>query len=143
MKHILIALATVALTAQVGAQEPKTTNPAAALQGTWVLTSMNGQNAPEGSPEISLTFTGEKYQQAIAGEVNERGTFTVDASKKPMSLDLVITEGGDAGKTQVGIFEVTGDSLRVNFAAAGDGQRPADFTAKEGGVMFAAKKKKA
>jgi uncharacterized protein (TIGR03067 family) len=141
MKHILTALVTVALAAQVSAQQPKATNPAATLQGTWVLTSMNGQNAPEGSPEISLTFTGEKYNQAIAGQVNERGTFTVDASKKPMSLDLVITEGDDAGKTQLGIFEVTGDTLRVNFDAAGGGQRPADFTAKEGGIMFAAKKK--
>ncbi len=143
MKHLLIALATVALTAQVGAQDPKTTNPAAALQGTWVVTSINGQSAPEGSPEMTLTFTGEKYQQAVGGEVNERGTFVADGSKKPMTLDLVIAEGSDAGKTQLGIFEVTGDTMRANLDTPGAAQRPADFTIKEGGVMFAAKKKKA
>ena len=142
MKHLLIALATVVLAAQVIAQEtPKAKNPAAALQGTWVVTSINGQTPPEGSPEMTLTFTGEKYQQAVGAEVNERGTFIVDASKKPMSLDLVIVEGTDAGKTQLGIFEVTGDTMRANLDMPGAGQRPTDFTIKEGGVMFAAKKK--
>ena len=90
---------------------------------------------------MTLTFTGEKYQQAVGAEVNERGTFTVDASKKPMSLDLVIVEGSDAGKTQLGIFEVTGETMRANLDMPGAGQRPADFTIKEGGVMFAARKK--
>ena len=51
MKHLLIALATVVLAAQVIAQEtPKAKNPAAALQGTWVVTSINGQTRPRGFP---------------------------------------------------------------------------------------------
>jgi uncharacterized protein (TIGR03067 family) len=139
MTHFSIVIALVGLSTGVLAQGSKS---AAALQGTWVVTSLNGQAVPEGSPQLTLTFSGDKYHQTLAGQVNERGTFKVDASKKPMTIDLAITEGDDAGKTQLGIVEVTGDTMRCNLDAPGAGQRPADFTVKSG-VMFTAKKQKA
>jgi uncharacterized protein (TIGR03067 family) len=142
MTHFSMVIAGVALAASVFAQAPKKTTGAAALQGTWVITSLNGQPAPEGSPEMTLTFTGDKYHQTVGGEVNERGTIKVDASKKPMTIDLIIAEGQDAGKTQLGLFEVTGDTLRANLDTPGAKQRPADFTVKEGSIMFTGKKKK-
>ena len=131
-----------ALAAGVLAQDAQDTKGAAALQGTWVITSVNGQTAPEGSPEMTLTFTGDKYHQTLAGEVNERGSIKLDASKKPMTIDLIITEGSDAGKTQLGIIEVTGDTVRANLDTPGTSQRPTDFTVKEGFVMFEGKRKK-
>jgi uncharacterized protein (TIGR03067 family) len=75
--------------------------------------------------------------------VNERGNFKVDAAKKPMAIDLIITEGGDAGKIQLGLVEVSSDTLRLSFDIPGGGQRPSDFTVKEGDIMVVAKKKKA
>jgi uncharacterized protein (TIGR03067 family) len=72
--------------------------------------------------------------------VNERGTFKVDATKKPMTIDLAITEGNDAGKTQLGVFEVTGDSMRCSFNPPGSTERPASLT--EGALVVAAKKSK-
>jgi uncharacterized protein (TIGR03067 family) len=114
-----------------------------ALQGTWVVTSMNGQDAPAGAPELSITFTGDKYHQALGGDVNERGSYKIDTSKKPMTIELTITEGQDAGKTQLGVFEVTADTLRANLDTPGANQRPSDFTAKEGSLLFVAKKKPA
>ncbi len=112
-----------------------------ALQGTWVLTSINGQEAPAGAPELSITFTGDKYHQTLGGEVNERGGYKIDSSKKPMTIELTITEGQDAGKTQLGVFEISGDTLRANLDSPGANQRPTDFTAKEGALLFVAKKK--
>jgi uncharacterized protein (TIGR03067 family) len=142
MTHFSMVIAGVALAAGVLAQESKNTAAAAALQGTWVIISINGQTAPEGSPEMTLTFTGDKYHQTVGGDVNERGTIKVDASKKPMTIDLIITEGPDAGKTQVGIIEVSGDTVRANLDTPGAEQRPSDFTIKESFVMFVGKKKK-
>ena len=114
-----------------------------ALQGTWVVTTMNGQEAPAGAPELSITFTGDKYHQTLGGQVNERGSYKVDASKKPMTIELTITEGQDAGKTQLGVFDITGDTLRANLDTPGANQRPTDFTAKEGSLLFVAKKQPA
>jgi uncharacterized protein (TIGR03067 family) len=120
--------------------KPQIAKGAAALQGTWALGSINGQAATEGS-ELTLTFEGNRYYQTFGGTVNERGTFKVDATKKPMTIDLTITEGNDAGKTQLGVFEVTGDIMRCSFNAAGSTERPASLT--EGALVVAAKKSKA
>ena len=141
MTNLFSIIVGIALSAGVTAQDSKDTKGAAALQGTWVITSFNGQAAPEGAPEMTLTFTADKYHQTLGGEVNERGTIKLDASKKPMMIDLIITEGSDAGKTQLGIFEVTGDTLRAVLDTPGTNQRPTDFTVKEGFIMFVGKKK--
>jgi len=143
MNHLHTFVAVMALTAGVLAQGAKDTTGAAALQGTWQITSLNSQTMPEGAPSLSLTFTGDTYHQTLGGEVNERGTIKVDASKKPMAIDLVIKEGDDAGKTQLGIIEVTGDTMRASLAAPGDTQRPTDFTVKEGVFLIVGKKSKA
>ena len=115
----------------------KPTAAAVALQGTWLITSINGKAAPE---EFTLTFTGDKYAQAVGGTVNERGTIKVDATKKPMTIDLMITEGTDAGKTQLGVFEVSGDTLRANFNTPDAKERPASL--KEGALIVEGKKQK-
>ena len=91
---------------------------------------------------MTLTFTGDKYHQTVGGQINERGTIKLDAAKKPMTIDLIITEGSDAGKTQLGIIEATGDTLRASFGFAGAPQRPTDFTVKEGSLMVLGKKQK-
>lgn len=140
MKQFSTIVAAVALAASVFAQGSKAT---ASLQGTWVVASINGQAPPDGAAEMSLTFAGDKYHQTLGGEVNERGTFAIDASKKPMTIDLTITEGSDAGKVQLGIVEITGDSMRLALDIPGAKQRPGDFTVKEDGIVVMATKKKA
>ena len=141
MTRFTIAVAVIALAGSVLAQEPKVAKGAAAIQGTWVISSINGQSAPEGSPEMTLTFTGDKYSQAVGGQVNERGTVKIDASTTPMTIDLAIVEGSDAGKNQLGIFEITGDTIRASLDTPGAQQRPKDFTITEGSTMFVGKKK--
>jgi len=146
MKQFAILAMLLAFTPAVLAQGAKPGDPNAAvlasLQGKWVINSFNGQAVGEGGMEVSLTFTGDKYAQAMNGEVNERGTIKLDASKKPMTIDLIITEGSDAGKTQLGVFEVTADKLTANLNTPGTTQRPADFTPQEGFFVFVATKAK-
>ena len=117
-------------------------NGAAALQGTWAVTSLNGQAAPEGAPAMTVTFTGDQYHQTLGGKVIERGTFRLDASKKPMTIDLLIAEGDDAGKAQIGVAEVSGDTMRLSLDTPGAGRRPTDFTVSDGVVVIAGKKTK-
>ena len=130
----------LALAANLLAQAPTAKDAAAALQGTWLITSVNGQSG-DGSSQLTLTFTGDKYHQTLDGQVNERGTIKLDAAKKPMTIDLIITEGADAGKTQLGLIEVTGDTIRANLDAPGGQQRPTDFAIKDSTLMFEGKKK--
>ena len=140
MTSVGMIVAALAFAFGIVAQDVKATDTKQ-LQGTWVIASINGQSMPEGAPPMTLTFAGDKYHQTVGGNVNERGSIKVDASKKPMTIDLLIAEGDDAGKIQLGIFEVTGDTLRANLDTPGAGQRPTDFTVKDGFIMFVGKKK--
>jgi uncharacterized protein (TIGR03067 family) len=146
MTYVRIVLALVVMSVGLGAQAGKSAAPptkaAATLQGTWVIASVNGKPAGEGASELTLTFAGDKYHQAVGGKVNERGTIKIDASKKPMTIDLAITEGSDAGKAQLGIVEVKGDTLRASFDQPGAGKRPTSFETTEGALAIVGKKKK-
>lgn len=111
------------------------------LQGTWVVSTQNGQDAT-GGPETTITITGNKYVQTSAGSVLERGTFTIDASKKPIALDVSVTEGDDAGSTKVGIIDVTETALKAKVSLAGGSTRPSDFAVTDGFVVLTLTKKK-
>lgn len=142
MSHFICMIASLLLTATMAGEQAKPSPGKAALQGTWAITSINGKAAPEGPPELTLTFTADTYHQTFRGQINERGTVKIDATKKPMTIDLIITEGSDAGKTQLGIIEVTGDTLRASFGTPGAPQRPTDFNVKEGSLVVLGKKQK-
>jgi uncharacterized protein (TIGR03067 family) len=141
MNYFGILAGGIALTVGSFTQAVKPTT-AESLQGTWILTSINGQTPPDGAPEVSLTFAGDKYHQTIGGEVNERGTIKLDTTTTPVTIDLVIAEGSDAGKIQLGVVEVTDGTIRCSLNQPGAAQRPGDFTVKEGVIMFVGKKKK-
>jgi uncharacterized protein (TIGR03067 family) len=124
-------LRAVLLSCLVLFQAAQTAPPAAAdakkaldqFQGRWQVVTFNGQDIPAGA-DLALVFTGDKYEVWNQGSVDERGSFKLDLSTKPMSIDFIITGGDDAGKTQLGLAEITGDTLSLAFAAPGDTARP-------------------
>lgn len=111
------------------------------LQGTWVVSTQNGQDAT-GGPETTITITDNKYVQTAAGSVLERGTFTIDESKKPIALDVSVAEGDDAGSTKVGIVDVSEAVMKAKISSAGGSTRPSDFTVTDGFVVLTLTKKK-
>src|SRR5262249_20531293 len=74
--------------------------------------------------ETTITFGGQVYFKA---------KFSVDPAKKPRAIDYTMTEGPTKGKTHLGIYELDGGTVKFCFAAPG-GDRPTDFTAKEGSL---------
>lgn len=139
MKAFIGTIAGMAMVASI-ASTSQDTPFAQALQGTWRLTSLNGRPIPDQGPQVTLSIVGERYQQALDGKVTERGTLKVDASKQPMTVDLAITEGDDAGKAQVGIVELKDGTLRMCLDTPGAGQRPSEFGVKDGVILFEARK---
>jgi uncharacterized protein (TIGR03067 family) len=105
------------------------------IEGIWTATSgsFNGKKVPdEAIAKImaTITFKEGKYTSAVLGNVDEAGTYTIDAKKKPVQIDLMITEGKDKGKTQVGLVKIDGDTMTFAVSKAGIKDRPKDF---EGG----------
>jgi uncharacterized protein (TIGR03067 family) len=122
MKRTVLALAVLLLSAGLAAQGgiKKEFEP---FQGSWTLVSASGQEIPAGM--AGLVFTGEKYEGLTNGKVDERGTIKLDPATKPMmSIDLVIAEGSSAGKTQLGLVAIAGDTMTLILAEPGDTKRP-------------------
>ena len=94
------------------------------LQGKWAIATFNGQDVSS-EAQLFLVFNGDKYEQWNNGSVDERGTIKIDPKTKPMSIDLIITEGNDAGKTQPGVYELTDSTtLSIGLTVPGNTTRP-------------------
>lgn len=107
-----------ALSAQDAAQKELET-----LQGSWVITAVSGRAVPGGTHK-GLVITGDKYQGITNGNADEAGTIQLDVTTKPTAIDLVITEGKSAGKTQLGRVAIAGKKMTLAFAEPGETVRP-------------------
>jgi uncharacterized protein (TIGR03067 family) len=116
-----------------------------ALAGTWEATKVKptGQDEVAPPPGTLLLVIGAdgKYSEKLMGMENETGTLTVDPSKTPKTLDLMILEGNDKGKKQFGLYELKGDTLTIAFAEPGK-DRPADLAGKGADAIVTFKRSK-
>lgn len=117
--------------------EPKAADPAAdraALQGTWqsVSEEMRGGPAPGDPRDHQMIFSGDTFKLVEGEKVLIRGTFTVDPTKSPKVMELVVTEGAgpDPEAKALGIYELTGDELKWCVAEPGADARPEKFETK-------------
>lgn len=115
------------------------------LQGTWQFVSqdIDGKARPAAElAKIKITFIGDKWSVAEGDKVLQAGTHKLDPSKTPAQVDAKVTEGEGKGSTMLGIYELKGDTLQVNFDPQGK-ERPKDFKAAAGlmGVTIKREKK--
>lgn len=119
----------VALSLVAGAPAPKETPkaPPAKLDGEWVVEAIEGppKDAPPGS--VVMRFTDGKISiKEAKREKPEDASYTVDASKKPAQIDIRPDRAGGKDKVIFGIYEVTGDTLKLAFGFDG-AERPTEF----------------
>lgn len=104
-----------------------------ALQGTWQPETLNqaGVAAPaEQLKEITFVIKDNTYTISMGGNEIENGTFKLDSSKKPKTIDFEIQSGNDKGKKQPGIYDLEGDTLKLCLAFPGESDRPKELVAK-------------
>lgn len=128
------SIAALLLTASLAtaADEPK--KELEPFQGTWAVKAItrNGEAVPdEVAQKLSLIIKGNERVVKDGDEVKSKGTFTLDAAKKPKQMDVTVTDGPLAGKTYPGVYELKDDTFTLCLALEGD-TRPDDLTAKEG-----------
>jgi RNA polymerase sigma factor (sigma-70 family) len=105
----------------------------ATLEGTWqVMTfSKDGNEAPKEEAEtIKLVLSGETFTLTHREE-SVTGKFKADPSQKPATFDIEVTEGDKAGESQMGIYELNGDTLTICTAHKGS-PRPTKFESTAG-----------
>jgi uncharacterized protein (TIGR03067 family) len=103
-------------------------------EGDWVLVSSfsDGKKLPaEVVKAMRRTIKGNKFTVTRMGETVASGTFTVDPTKKPKTIDVKRATGPDKDKPMLGIYELDGDNYKVCFAPPGK-ERPTKFFSKAG-----------
>jgi len=106
----------------------------AQLQGEWSMVSAGGggQTMPSASIKNSKRVCkGDETTVIVGGQLLMKAKFILDPSTKPKSIDYQVTGGANTGKTQLGIYELEGDTVKFCFAAPGKA-RPEDFSTSPG-----------
>lgn len=129
------------LTVALGADGPKPDEAErAGLIGTWKLTTAEEAGEPippDRLKDQTLILEASRYVVKRGDEVEEAGTFSIGATGSPKTIDLKIKTGRDEGKTQPGVYQLDGDSLKLAFAKPGAKDRPKAFaTSGDGAALF-------
>ena len=105
-----------------------------AWEGEWAMVAavLNGVAMGQDMVKWCQRITRGDITSVVAGpQVMLKARFTLDHSTAPPAVDYVNLAGGSKGKTQAGIFELSGDTLSVCMAAPGQ-PRPHGFSSKAG-----------
>ena len=105
------------------------------LRATWTATeAQRDGTAADDVVGHRLSFTDSRFQiQSKDGKLLYEGTFRVDPSKDPATIDFEHAEGALKGKAWKGIYALDGDTLTICDNAPNlEKDRPAAFEAKSG-----------
>jgi uncharacterized protein (TIGR03067 family) len=131
---LLIGMAAVAISRAWAEESPAIKADMAKLQGEWSMVSgsADGYAVPDAMLGNSKRVCqGDETTVTIGGQLLMKAKITIDPTKKPKTIDYLMTDGQTKGKKQSGIYELDGDTVRFCFAAPG-ADRPLDFTGKSG-----------
>lgn len=105
------------------------------MQGTWKLVALNqeGETEPlEGQmARLKVIVEGHRRTVRAGSTVYAVSHYRVNPWAQPPTIDVLVTQGGSRGQTMLGIYEITGDRLRVCLAPGGR-ERPRDFSPQIG-----------
>jgi uncharacterized protein (TIGR03067 family) len=104
------------------------------IQGRWrLIHELNdGKEMPaEEASKTRLTFDAAgKWKVEFDGKVVGEGTFTLNTTTRPKTIDYAFTQGEDKGKTFTAIYKLDGDSY--THCGVLKGARPKSFESRPG-----------
>jgi uncharacterized protein (TIGR03067 family) len=110
------------------------------FQGSWALSALAVEGKDIKDAKAKLTVKDEKYTY-VNGDTTNSGIYKVDASKTPMTLDIVCTDGPDKGKTLLAIYQADGDTIKICIAIKGKDRPTALATKADSGTVLETWKK--
>lgn len=106
--HLLFTLGIfVALTDEKPATETRN------LQGTWIVAAAEGRGKPvEQLKGAKVIFSGETVTFNVAGH-EESGKYKIDATKKPIAIDIIKKTPDGKMEVDRGIYQLDGNELKL------------------------------
>lgn len=103
------------------------------LQGSWTVTNLEveGQKMPEAMlSNARVVIKGTRFTSTGMGAVY-KGKLELDTSTNPPQLNMKFDAGPEKGNTNLGIYKLNGDTLKICLATRGD-TRPSRFASTPG-----------
>jgi uncharacterized protein (TIGR03067 family) len=128
----------VALAAVAAGADEASDKDYKAFEGEWRFVSIqaDGNDLPAETFKTSRLICKGRDFTAINPDGTSRGTFSLDATKSPKTIEITVTEGPEKGEKFVGIYELKGDTYKLcgSFKSK---ERPRAFESKPGsGQVF-------
>jgi uncharacterized protein (TIGR03067 family) len=108
------------------------------LMGEWVCISaaVDGKPLPAETVKLlRLTLTDRSYITTKGSETLFESTYRIDRNKRPARIFMLGNEGELTGKEAQGIFEMSGDTLRICYSMPGD-PAPTSFESTAGSKVY-------
>jgi uncharacterized protein (TIGR03067 family) len=122
--------------ASCGDDPPDAKKEIAKLEGVWVFESqtVGGKGATkEQLDPMRIAIKGDTLTRG-SGAISIASKMTIDPSKKPKTIDLVTRLPGGGSEKAVGIYELSGDTLKICYDNTGK-ERPKEFKSAEGSTV--------
>jgi uncharacterized protein (TIGR03067 family) len=108
------------------------------LQGTWMVVSMEREGEAIPQEELkgrSCVYEKDAFTLKSGDQPRRRGLVTLDPSRKLKAINTWDLDGPYTDATVPGIYELSGDTLRLCFSRPG-AERPTEFTTKSGSGLI-------
>lgn len=130
MNGYLAAAASALMFVAAGDRDEALRKDLAALQGTWqpVSVTVNGEALDKERLKDDSMVIRKNTFVLRSGAGSTGGTFLIDPTKNPKTIDTETLIGEAKGAKSVGIYQLEGDTLRVCYTTAPN-PRPTDFSA--------------
>jgi uncharacterized protein (TIGR03067 family) len=102
------------------------------MQGDWAVVSVvrdGVKDEDDNAQSLFRTVKGNQYTVFLFDKEIGSGTFKIDATKKPKTIDSF--PANLAGKAILGIYQIEGNTIKTCYAPPGK-DRPTEFDSKKG-----------
>jgi uncharacterized protein (TIGR03067 family) len=130
--NALVILA-AAVAAAAGPAEEAIKQDQERLTGTWRVIRAEVEGTaipPREHRELRLTFADGKFSARRGDEEPQEGAYALDPRKNPRRIDITRSNGPTGSRKQLGIYQFTGDTLRICTFDNGE-DRPTSFETRD------------
>jgi len=119
-RSICPLLLALAVSGTIAGQQKRADDESRELDGVWLALTrkLNGKETLSSEPPVKLVLVGDRFFLIAGDRVGAEGTARFDRGRKPKIIDITMKSQERKGQTDLGIYQIVGDTLRMCFVTS-------------------------